>query len=189
MSNPFTLIITGITTAISLISTFVNKAKQARIEAQNALNANLNELQANNANDTQQNTFYNRTNAEAYNNELNRLREKQKELQGNQERLNKTQYESAEIDISYQRAIINLKQQELEKEQQRLDLYTEEQKQVEPFLTEYQNYMKDRIKLYQQQFDLEVKTIQQMKGYLSSLKEGSEEYENTKKKAETFLKE
>lgn len=179
LSNPFTLIITGITTAISLISTFMNKAKQARMDAQDALTANLNELQANNANDTQQNTFYNKTNAQAYNNELNKLREKQKELQGNQERLNKTQYESAEIDISYQRAIISLKQQELEKEQQRLDLYTEEQKQVEPFLTEYQNYMKDRIKLYQQQFDLEVKTIQQMKGYLSSLKEGSEEYERT----------
>ena len=179
LSNPFTLIITGITTAISLISTFMNKAKQARMDAQDALTANLNELQANNANDTQQNTFYNKTNAQAYNNELNKLREKQKELQGNQERLNKTQYESAEIDISYQRAIINLKQQELEKEQERLDLYTEEQKQVEPFLTEYQNYMRDRIKLYQQQFDLEVKTIQQMKGYLSSLKEGSEEYERT----------
>lgn len=179
LSNPFTLIITGITTAITLISTFINKAKQARIDAQDALNANLNELQANNANDTQQNTFYNKTNAEAYYNELNRLSEKQKELQGNQERLNKTQYESAEIDIAYQQALITLKQKELDKEQQRLDLYTEEQKQVEPFLSEYQQYLKDRINLYQQQFDLEVKTIQSMKGYLSTLKEGSDEYENT----------
>ena len=179
LSNPFTLIITGITTAISLINSFINKAKQAKMDAQDALNANLNQLQQNNANDTQQNTFYNKTNAEAYNNELNKLREKQNELKGNQERLNKSQYESAQIDIAYQQALITLKQQELDKEQQRLDLYTEEQKQVEPFLTEYQNYMKDIINLYQQQFDLEVKTIQTMKGYLSTLKKGSEDYEKT----------
>lgn len=36
LSNPFTLIITGITTAISLISTFINKAKQAQLEAEKA---------------------------------------------------------------------------------------------------------------------------------------------------------
>ena len=179
LSNPFTLIITGITTAITLISTFMSKAKQARIDAQDALTANLNELQQNNVNDTQQNTFYNKQNAEAYNNELKKLGDKQKELQGNQERLNETQYESAQIYIAYQQALITLKQQELDKEQQRLDLYSEEQKQVEPFLTEYQNYLKERISLYQQQFDLEVKTIQQMKGYLSTLKKGSDEYENT----------
>lgn len=179
LSNPFTLIITGITTAITLISQFIEKTKQARIDAQNALNANLNQLQANNANDTQQNTFYNKSNAEAYNEELNKLDDKQKELQGNQERLNKTLYETAQIDISYQQALITLKQKELDKEQQRLDLYTEEQKQAEPFLSEYQQYLKDRIRLYQQQFDLEVKTIQTMKGYLSTLKEGSDEYENT----------
>lgn len=179
LSNPFTLIITGITTAISLINSFTNKTKQARIEAQNALNANLNELQANNANDTQQNTFYSKTNAEAYSNELDKLNDKQNELKENQERLNKSQYESAQIDIAYQQALITLKQEELDKEQQRLDLYTEEQKQVEPFLSEYQQYLKDRISLYQQQFDLEVKTIQTMKGYLSTLKKGTEEYENT----------
>lgn len=179
LSNPFTLIITGITTAISLVSNFIEKAKQARIEAQNALNANLNQLQQNNANDTQQNTFYNKTNAEAYSNQLDKLNDKQNELKENQERLNKSQYESAQIDIAYQQALITLKQEELDKEQQRLDLYTEEQKQVEPFLSEYQQYLKDRISLYQQQFDLEVKTIQTMKGYLSTLKKGSEEYENT----------
>lgn len=179
LSNPFTLIITSITTAISLVSNFIEKTKQARIEAQNALNENLNQLQQNNANDTQQNTFYNKSNAEAYYNELKKLGDKQNELQGNQERLNKTLYESAQIDIAYQQALITLKQKELDREQQRLDLYTEEQKQVEPFLTEYQNYLKDRISLYQQQFDLEVKTIQTMKGYLSTLKEGSDEYANT----------
>lgn len=179
LSNPFTLIITGITTAISLVSNFIEKTKQARIEAQNALNANLNQLQQNNANDTQQNTFYNKTNAEAYSNELDKLNDKQNELKENKERLNKSQYESAQIDIAYQQALITLKQEELDKEQQRLDLYTEEQKQVEPFLTEYQQYLKGRISLYQQQFDLEVKTIQTMKGYLSTLKKGSEEYENT----------
>lgn len=179
LSNPFTLIITGITTAISLINNFINKTKQARMDAQDALNANLNQLQQNNANDTQQNTFYNKTNAEAYSNELDKLKGKQNELKGNQERLNKSQYESAQIDIAYQQALITLKQEELDKEQQRLDLYTEEQKQVEPFLTEYQQYLKGRINLYQQQFDLEVKTIQTMKGYLSTLKKGSEEYEKT----------
>lgn len=179
LSNPFTLIITGITTAITLISTFINKAKQARIDAQDALNENLNQLQQNNANDTQQNTFYNKTNAEAYSNELDKLKGKQNELKGNQERLNKTLYESAQIDIAYQQALIILKQKELDKEQQRLDLYTEEQKQVEPFLIEYQNYLKNRISLYQQQFDLEVKTIQSMKGYLSTLKEGTDEYVKT----------
>ena len=109
LANPFTMIITGITTAISLISTFKDKAKQARMDAQDALIANLNQMQQNNANDTQQNTFYNKANAEAYSNQLDKLKDKQNELQGNQERLNKSQYESAQIDIEYQRALINLK--------------------------------------------------------------------------------
>ena len=179
LSNPFTLIVTGLTTAISLISTFRQKAEQARIDAQNALNANLTEMQANNADDTNQNTFYNKSNAEAYSKELDRLREKQNALKGNQERLNKTMYESAQIDINYQQAKLKLLNEELEKEQERLDLYTEEQKQVEPFLTEYQNYLNKRIEVYRQQFDLEVKTIQTMKAYLSGLKKGSDDYENT----------
>ena len=179
LSNPFTLIVTGLTTAISLISTFRKKAEQARMDAQNALNANLSEMQANNADDTNQNTFYSKSNAEAYSKELDRLKEKQNALSGNQERLNKTMYESAQIDINYQEAKLKLLNEELDKEQQRLDLYTEEQKQVEPFLTEYQNYLNKRIEAYRQQFDLEVKTIQTMKGYLSGLKKGSDEYENT----------
>ena len=179
LSNPFTLIITGITTAISLISTFANKAKQARMDAQDALNANLNQLQQNNANDTQQNTFYNKANAEAYNKELDKLTTKQKELISLQNEIDKKEYKSNKQQIDNQQYKLNILQQELDKEQQRLDLYTEEQKQVEPFLTEYQNYLKDRIKLYQQQFDLEVKTIQNMQAYLVGLRKGSEEYERT----------
>lgn len=179
LSNPFTLIITGITTAISLISTFMNKAKQARMDAQDALNANLNQLQQNNANDTQQNTFYNKSNAEAYNKELDKLTTKQKELISLQNEIDKKEYKSNQQQIDNQQYKLNILQQQLDAEQQRLDLYTEEQKQVEPFLTEYQNYLKDRINLYQQQFDLEVKNIQNMQAYLIGLRKGSTEYENT----------
>lgn len=38
VANPFTLIITTLTTAISLVSTFVSKAKEARVEAEKATN-------------------------------------------------------------------------------------------------------------------------------------------------------
>lgn len=179
LSNPFTLIITGITTAISLISTFINKAKQARMDAQDALNANLNQLQQNNANDTQQNTFYNRTNAEAYNKELDKLTAKQKELISLQNKINKKEYESEKNKINNENYRLDNLHKQLDVEQQRLDLYTEEQKQVEPFLSEYQQYLKDRIKLYQQQFDLELRNIKNMQAYLIGLREGSEEYERT----------
>ena len=179
LSNPFTLIVTGLTTAISLISTFKQKAEQARIDAQNALNANLSEMQANNADDTNQNTFYNKSNAEAYSKELDRLREKQKELISLQNEIDKKEYKSNKQQIDNQQYKLNILQQELDKEQQRLDLYTEEQKQVEPFLTEYQTYLNKRIEVYRQQFDLEIKNIQNMQAYLIGLKKGSDEYENT----------
>jgi hypothetical protein len=179
LSNPFTLIITALTTAITLVSNFIEKTKQARLDAQNALNANLNQLQQNNANDTQQNTFYNKSNAEAYNKELDKLTTKQKELISLQNEIDKKEYKSNQQQIDNQLYKLNILQQELNKEQQRLDLYTEEQKQVEPFLTEYQNYLKERIKLYQQQFDLELKNIKNMQAYLVGLRKGSEEYENT----------
>ena len=179
LSNPFTLIVTGLTTAISLISTFMNKAKQARIDAQNALNLNLSNSLANNANDTQQNTFYNRTNAEAYNKELDKLTAKQKELISLQNEIDKKEFESERNKINNENYRLDNLHKQLDAEQQRLDLYTEEQKQVEPFLSEYQQYLKDRISLYQQQFDLELRNIKNMQAYLVGLRKGSEEYENT----------
>lgn len=44
LSNPFTLIITAITTAITLVSQFIEKAKQAQLEAERATTANMKKL-------------------------------------------------------------------------------------------------------------------------------------------------
>lgn len=178
LANPFTLIVTAITTAITLTSKFIAKAKEARIEARNALNENLQQLVDNNANATKQNTFGFAENAKAYNAELDKLISTQKEIEQNQKRLSKNEIESKKIDINYTNAEISLKQKQLDIEQQRLDTYTEEQKQVEPYLSEYQNYLKNRINLYQQQYRIEVENIKLLKSELSYYKEGSDDYNN-----------
>lgn len=178
LANPFTLIVTAITTAITLTSKFISKAKEARIEARNAINENLQISVDNNANATKQNTFGFAENAKAYNAELDKLINTQKEIEQNQKRLSKNEIESKKIDINYTNAEISLKQKQLDIEQQRLDTYTEEQKQVEPYLSEYQNYLRNRINLYQQQYRIEVENIKLLKSELAYYKEGSDDYNN-----------
>lgn len=184
LSNPFTLIITGITTAISLISTFMSKAKQARIEARNALNDSLQLSVDNNANDTKQNTLSNSSSAQAYQKELDKLQNTQKEIEQNQEKISKSEIERQRKEIDYRLETIAIQEKSLAKEQQRLDTYTEEQKQVEPFLTEYQQYLKDRINLYKQQYRIEVENIKLLKSELSYYKEGSDNYNDILDKIE-----
>ena len=184
LANPFTLIVTAITTAITLVSQFIAKAKQARIEARNTLNDNLQQLVDNNANDTQQNTFYNKANAEAYYNELNKLGEKQKEIEGYEKRLTEKQVNRIKKDIEHYNEIIEKKQKDLYIEQAKLDTYTEEQKQQEPYLSEYEDYLKKRIQLYKEQYAIEQKNAKLLKSELLLYKEGSDDYNNILEKLE-----
>lgn len=184
LANPFTLIVTAITTAITLVSKFIAKAKEARIEARNTLNDNLQKLVDNNANDTQQNTFAYAENAKAYNDELNKLFKSQKEIEEHEKRLTEKQINRIKKDIEYYNEIIEKKQKDLDIEQTKLDTYTEEQKQQEPYLSEYEDYLKKRIQLYKEQYAIEQKNAKLLKSELLLYKEGSDDYNNILEKLE-----
>lgn len=177
LANPFTLIVTAITTAITLVSKFIAKAKQARIEARNALNDNLQKLVDNNANDTQQNTFGYKENAKAYNDELDRMVKTLDKINNYNQIISKEEIKRDKQRIEWNNELIKEKQKELDIEQARLDTYTEEEKKVEPYLSEYQNYMRKRIALYKEQYDIEVKNAKLLKAELATIKKGTDEYE------------
>lgn len=184
LANPFTLIVTAITMAITLVSKFIAKAKEARIEARNTLNDNLQQLVDNNANDTQQNTFAYAENAKAYNDELNKLFKSQKEIEEHEKRLTEKQINRIKKNIEYYNEIIEKKQKDLVIEQAKLDTYTEEQKQQEPYLSEYEDYLKKRIQLYKEQYAIEQKNAKLLKSELLLYKEGSDDYNNILEKLE-----
>lgn len=177
LANPFTLIVTAITTAITLVSKFIAKAKEARIEARNAINENLQQSVDNNANANKQNTFGYVENAKAYNAELDKMIKTLDSIKNYNKRISEEEIKRDKQRVEWNNKLIEDKQKELDIEQARLDTYTEEQKQTEPFLSLYQDYMRKRIELYKEQYEIEVKNAKILKVELSTIKEGTDEYE------------
>ena len=192
LANPFTMIITGITTAISLISTFRQKAEQARIDAEQAITDNILGLSANNSKDTQQNTFNNSDIAKKYTETVKEVKKELNETQQIQQKIFEQQRE-------YDREYIENETIRLEKQKERLaerklelDTYTEEQKKVEPYLTYWEQYNNDLIDIYKQQIALNQRNYYSLQQYLNGLKKDTEDYnqalEDLKRTEEEIVK-
>ena len=192
LSNPFTLIVTGLTTAISLISTFRQKAEQARIDAEQALTDNILGLSANNSKDTQQNTFTNSKVSKDYYKDLKEVRKELNETQQTQQKIFEQQREYDREYIENENKRIEQQKKYLEERKMELDLYTEEQKKVEPYLTYWEQYNNDLIDIYKQQIALNQRNYNSLKQYLNGLKKDTKDYnqalEDLKRTEEEIVK-
>lgn len=176
LSNPFTLIIMGITTAITLISQFIEKAKQARLEAEKSITDNLIGIGENNSKDTQLNSFGNTQIAKKY---TETLKEVRKELKENKDLNRKIYEQQREYDKEYianETERLKKDKERLENRKLELELYTEEQKKVEPYLTYWEEYNNDLIDNYKEQIALNQRNYNSLKQYLNSLEKDTDEY-------------
>ena len=182
LSNPFTLIITALSGAIALVSTFISKAKEARKEARQAIIENIQQLVDSDSDDMQTTTFMYKQNSQAYQKELDNMKNKMESFENWYDNLTKRQIDNEREKLNIREKQINKLQEELDTEQQRLDIYTAEQKQVEPYLSRYQEYLKERIKLYKQRYDLIIETGKAYKTELNLYKKDSDDYNDTLEK-------
>lgn len=176
VSNPFTLLIAGITTAITLFSRFRAEAQEARLEAEKAITDNLVGISENNSRDTQQNSFSNSHVAKDY---YNIIKETNKELKENKDLNSKIYEQQRGYDKEYianETERLNKEKERLENRKLELDQYTEEEKKKEPFMKEWEEYNNNLIDNYKEQIALNQRNYYSLKQYLNGLEKDTKEY-------------
>lgn len=181
-ANPFTFVVTTLFSLLPLLDKFINKQKEINEQAEKALD---NRIATYGSEEYKSNDLSNKEYLDALNERQQKVQQVLDKYRNTTQTITKEQIENDKRIIQYTDEKIASRQKELKQQQNVLNQYTAEQKKVEPYLSERQQFLNEQIKLYDSEIAVLSRKYELESRIMATEKEGSDNYIKAQERAET----